>query len=876
MRQIISTLIFTFLAISLFAQTPAKWKFTKKDLGNGEYQLIYTVNIDKGWVTYSSLTDPDLGPTPTEVNIESTPKGIKVGKVVESSKNRKKTFDKIFDGEVIKFTKQAVYTQKVTVTDAYNGKPITGYVYFMTCNDEKCMPPTDVEFSFSGFKKPKKVVNTPKPKITPKETVVTTPTTPKPELPKEETSSSKPGLTDAIPVAWKVKATRVSADEYEVTFNADIKEGYYIYSQYSKSSKGPMPTKFNIEGEGDRLKTIKRKEEGDNRVRKYDSHFKMTLTKFGDNVTFTKKIKLERGSKQLKGQLYYVACSDDVCLPPKPVPFSVYLPKRITKDETEEEVAVAEIEPEDSLETEETLVVATETPADNKAHNFDMALANSSCGEEDTQDKSSMSLLLIFLAGFGGGLVALLTPCVFPMLPLTVAFFTKQSKTKAKGIKNAAIYGLSIIGIYVGLGIAVTGFFGPDALNLLATSAIMNLIFFGLFVIFALSFFGLFEIQLPNSWANRSDEMADKGGLIGIFFMAFTLALVSFSCTGPIIGTLLVEAARGGGPTLVGDYIPLRPLMGMFGFSLALALPFTLFAAFPGWLNSLPKSGGWMNTVKISIGILELALALKFLSVADMTYHWGILPIEVFLGAWVVLFGILGLYLLGIIRFKSDGPKKGKMVHPIRMALGVAALAFVGYLATGFNYEPLSLLSGLAPPSHYNLFEDKAQEEYPNCPNGIRCFKDYDEGLAYAKAANLPLLIDFTGFGCVNCRKVEENVWVKDEVKNIIAKDYVLVSLYVDDRKKVDTYMSPYTGKKIRNVGGKWADFQAHFFNEQSQPLYVLVDNDGTVLHRPIGYKEAKDPADYVKFLECGLDRRETISKNKAKVGHLDGGLTSK
>ncbi|NJN77787.1 MAG: DUF255 domain-containing protein [Saprospiraceae bacterium] len=381
---------------------------------------------------------------------------------------------------------------------------------------------------------------------------------------------------------------------------------------------------------------------------------------------------------------------------------------------------------------------------------------------------------------------------------------------------------------------------------------------------------------MPSSWANRSDEMADKGGLIGIFFMAFTLSLVSFSCTGPIIGTLLVEASTGGGPTLIGDYVPLRPLMGMFGFSLALALPFTLFAAFPGWLNSLPKSGGWMNTVKISIGILELALALKFLSVADLTYHWNILPIELFLGAWIILFGILGFYLLGIIRFKSDGPKKGR-INPIRGLLGIASLAFVGYLFTGFNYEPLSLLSGLAPPTHHSWFQDKSEQEYPDCPNGIRCFKDYDEGLAYAKEANLPIMIDFTGHGCVNCRKVEENVWIKENVKEILANEYVLISLYVDDREKVDTYFSPYTGEKIRNVGNKWADFQAHFFKEVSQPLYVLVDTDGTVLHKPIGYDEAKDPSDYETFLKCGLDRRETLSKaRKLEKENVSEGLSSK
>ncbi|MFK7950984.1 MAG: protein-disulfide reductase DsbD family protein [Saprospiraceae bacterium] len=876
MRQIITLLFFTLITLSLFGQTkPTKWTWKAKDLGNGEYQLVYTANIAKGWVTYSMLTNQDLGPQPTEIVLEDLPKGIKVGKVVESSKNRKKTYDKVFDGEVIKFSKQALYTQKVTVTDKYDGKPLKGYIYFMTCNDEKCMPPTYIDVEFSNLKKPAPKVVKVTPKPAPKET--TTPVVeaaPTPE--KRKTDNS--GLTDANPVTWKYSARRVSENEYEVDFDANIKEGYYIYSQYSNSSKGPMPTKFNIEGEGDRLKTIKRTEKGENRIRKRDDHFKMTLTKFGDQVTFTKKIRLESGSRRIKGQLYYVACNEDVCLPPKPVPFSVYLPKKITKDEATlaaEAAALAaqeEIEEQPAEETATTEVAKT----DDGMHDFDMTYASAGCTDGESEEKEGLSLFWIFIAGFGGGLVALLTPCVFPMLPLTVAFFTKQSKTKAEGIKNASIYGLSIIGIYVGLGLIVTGFFGADALNRLSTSVVMNLIFFGLFVTFALSFFGLFEIQLPNSWANRSDEMADKGGLIGIFFMAFTLALVSFSCTGPIIGSLLVEASNGGGPTLVGDYVPLRPLMGMFGFSLALALPFTLFAAFPGWLNTLPKSGGWMNTVKISIGILELALALKFLSTADLVENWNILPIELFLGAWIILFSILGLYLLGFIRFKSDGPKKGR-INPVRGVLGLASLAFVAYMFTGlFTYQPLSLLSGLAPPTNHSWFQDKSEQEYPDCPNGIRCFKDYDEGLAYAKEANLPILIDFTGHGCVNCRKVEETVWVENDVKNIISKDYVLVSLYVDERKKVDTYMSPYSGKKIRDVGNKWADFQEHFFKEQTQPLYVLVDNDGTVLHKPIGYKEAKDPADYVQFLECGLNRRASLSKLKNEKENMSEGITSK
>lgn len=864
MRQLFTILFFTLVTVSLFGQTqPTKWLFKKKKLSDTEYELSYTASIKKGWATYSMNT-PEGGPVATEIDMDEVPEGIIVGKVKESSKNRKKVFDKVFEVDVIKFTKQAYYTQKITITEDYKGDVLKGFVYFMSCNDETCMPPKYDEFSFTFDKLKKKVVVAPTP--APEET--TTPVVEKVETPNKTT-------TDANPVTWKYSARRVSENEYEIDFDATLKEGYFIYSQYSKSSKGPMPTKFNIEGEGDRLKTIKRTEKGENRVRKYDDHFKMTLTKFGDQVTFTKKIRLESGSKRIKGQLYYVACNDEVCLPPKPVPFSVYLPSKITNDEA---ATLAEETPEeDTQEAAPEIVTADVNESSEKGvHSFDMTYANAGCTDGESEEKEGLSLFWIFVAGFGGGLLALLTPCVFPMLPLTVAFFTKQSKTKAEGIKNATIYGLSIIVIYVGLGLIVTGLFGPDALNRLSTSTVMNLIFFALFVIFALSFFGLFEIQLPNSWANRSDEMADKGGLIGIFFMAFTLALVSFSCTGPIIGSLLVEASRGGGPTLIGDYVPLRPLMGMFGFSLALALPFTLFAAFPGWLNSLPKSGGWMNTVKISIGILELALALKFLSTADLVNKWKILPIELFLGLWIVLFGILGLYLLGIIRFKSDGPKKGK-INPIRSLLGLGSLALVAYMTYGlFTYQPLSLLSGLAPPTHWSWFQDKSGKEYPDCPNGIRCFKDYDEGLAYAKEADLPIMIDFTGHGCVNCRRVEQNVWVRDSVKNILANDYVLISLYVDENEKVETYMSPYSGKKIRDVGSKWADFQEHFFEIQTQPLYVLVDNDGTVLHKPIGYKEAKNPADYVQFLECGLNRRASLSKIKKDKENISEGITFK
>lgn len=834
MRQFYFTIFFTLITIFAFGQQkPVTWTILSKKLDKDQYQLTFTADIEKGWVLYSMNMDPDVGPQPTEINHETIPKGIELGKMTESTRNRKEGFDKIFDANVIKFTKQAIYSQTIKVTEAYKGKKLKGYIYFMTCNDEKCMPPngdTEYEFKFDVLEAEKEVVIAPTPAPKPTEKIV--------EKPKEEPKTPEPkvpAVTPEInPVSWNINTEKISVDEFVIRFNAKLEDGFYIYSQENMGKKGPMPTTFKINGKN--VEILESREESENEINIYDKYFKMKLKKFDEDVSFIRKIKVPEGLEKLDGEITYIACSDAICLPPKPYTFAIDLPTEIT---------------------------VAKAPT-NGEYAFDMTYAGMGCTDVKEISKSSLSLFWIFIAGFGGGLVALLTPCVFPMLPLTVAFFTKQSKTKAKGITNAIIYGLSIIVIYVGLGLIVTGFFGADALNQLSTSTVMNLIFFALFVIFALSFFGLFEIQLPNSWANRSDEMADKGGLIGIFFMAFTLSLVSFSCTGPIIGTLLVEASSGGGPTLIGDYVPLRPLMGMFGFALALALPFTLFAAFPGWLNTLPKSGGWMNTVKISIGILELALALKFLSTADLVNHWGILPLELFLGAWIVLFGILGLYLLGIIRFKSDGPKKGKL-NPMRLALGVATLAFVGYLFTGFSYKPLSLLSGLAPPTHYNWFQDKSDLEYPDCPDGIRCLtNNYDEALKYAKANDLPILIDFTGHGCVNCRKVEENVWINNEVRTIIEEDYILVSLYVDERQKVDTYVSPYSGKKIRNVGNKWADFQEHFFKEQSQPLYVLVDTDGTLLHKPIGYADANNVADYVEFLQCGLDRRATLKKKKA------------
>jgi thiol:disulfide interchange protein DsbD len=471
------------------------------------------------------------------------------------------------------------------------------------------------------------------------------------------------------------------------------------------------------------------------------------------------------------------------------------------------------------------------------------------------------SILTIFIAGFLGGLLALLTPCVFPMLPLTVSFFTKQSKTRTEGIRNAIIYALSIIVIYVLLGMAVTVVFGADALNALSTNVWFNLAFFVLLVVFAISFMGAFEITLPSSWINKADDASNKGGLIGIFFMAFTLSLVSFSCTGPIIGTLLVEAA------VSGSYS--SPFMGMFGFALALALPFGLFAAFPGWLNSLPKSGGWLNTVKVSLGFLELALALKFLSNADLVMQAGLLKREIFLAIWIAIFTALTLYLFGIIKLSHDDGKN--KITVTRACFALLFSSFTIYLVPGLWGAPLKLISGFPPPQFYSessngvggtsttviMGEGSANKiiagDPAHCPHNLNCFHDYEEGMGYAKESGKPVIIDFTGWACVNCRKMEEQVWSDPRVLERLQNEYVLISLYVDEKTLLDEkdrYTSVTTGKEIKSIGNKWSDLQISTFKTNSQPWYVLVDHEGKELGQPQGYDP--DIEKYIRFLDDG------------------------
>jgi thiol:disulfide interchange protein DsbD len=478
--------------------------------------------------------------------------------------------------------------------------------------------------------------------------------------------------------------------------------------------------------------------------------------------------------------------------------------------------------------------------------------------------KQKDSLWIVFFKGFGGGLIALLTPCVFPMIPMTVTFFTKRSKTRVKGILNALLYGVSIIVIYVSLGLVITALLGPTGLNDLSTNVWMNLIFFGIFIFFAVSFLGAFEIRMPNSWVNKADGNADKGGLIGIFFMAFTLSLVSFSCTGPIIGTLLVESAADGAL--------LAPAIGMGGFAVALALPFTLFAIFPGWLNSLPQSGGWLNSVKVVLGLLELALALKFLSGVDLAYHWGILTREVFVAIWVVLFFIIGFYLLGKLKFSHDSNVERLSVTRFMFAL--VALIFAVYLLPGMWGAPLRLIDGVAPPlthseDNFRFVKGNSGSEVANesanfkkfrpymhevADGSLLTFHDLEKAKAYAKLEGKPLLLDFTGHNCPNCRRTESTVWLNEAVHPILKDEVILVSLYVDDRAKLPKSEWKYSKAiqgMIKTVGNKWSDYQVTHYGQLSQPLYVMIDAEGNDLTEAIGYEPNEEV--YKRFLKGGL-----------------------
>lgn len=581
-------------------------------------------------------------------------------------------------------------------------------------------------------------------------------------------------------------------------------------------------------------------------IENFDKVFEMKLRYFENTATFVQKFKITDASYQIEGYLEYGACNDENCLPPTEVPFSFSgkgnaATATVATSETKAETVNQPAAENSVAETTAIDSAATVALSDNETSVQDywtpVIKELNSYGE--TTSQQDRSWIYIFFAGFIGGLLALFTPCVWPIIPMTVSFFLKRNKDKKKGIRDAWTYGASIVVIYVALGLAITLIFGASALNALSTNAVFNILFCLMLIIFAASFFGAFELTLPSKWSNAVDSKAEQtSGLLSIFLMAFTLSLVSFSCTGPIIGFLLVEVSTTGSV--------IAPAIGMLGFAIALALPFTLFAMFPSWLKSMPKSGGWMNVIKVTLGFLELAFALKFLSVADLAYGWRILDRETFLALWIVIFGLLGFYLLGKIKFPHDDDDNTTSVPRFFMAL--ISLAFAVYMVPGLWGAPLKAVSAFAPPmttQDFNLYNNEVHAK----------FDDYDAGMEYAKRNGKPVMLDFTGYGCVNCRKMEAAVWTDPKVSKLMTDDYVLITLYVDNKEPLPEHIKVMENGKertLRTVGDKWSYLQRSKFGANAQPFYVLIDNEGKPLNKSYSYDEDIDK--YVDFLQTGLD----------------------
>ena len=664
------------------------------------------------------------------------------------------------------------------------------------------------------------------------------------------------------PVKWKIKLDdKGGAPEKEIVFTATADKGWHLYDM-NLPEGGPVSTSFTFETLngaeliGQPVPSVKP-------TTVYDEQFAMNLRWYPGTVSFTQKLKVTDPAKfKAEGEVEFMACNDETCLPPDQIPFSFdkksihvdpALAANSSTTEVDKEDATA-IQPDTQVVAEEASELNTPDPAAKETPATTSPKASYSLTDspnlwspvidqlksfgDATVSAADTSWLFIFFAGFLGGLIALLTPCVWPMIPMTFSFFLKRTKDRKKAIRDAITYGLSIIVIYLVMGLLITGIFGASALNDLSTNAIFNILFFLLLVVFAVSFFGAFELVLPASWTSKLDSKADSTtGVLSIFFMSFTLVLVSFSCTGPIIGTLLVQAASMG--TAVG------PAIGMFGFALALSIPFSVFAIFPNMLQSMPKSGGWLNSVKVVLGFLELALALKFLSVADLAYGWRLLDREAFIVLWIVIFSLLGVYLLGKIKFSHDS--EVKYVSVPRLFMAIISFAFAIYMVPGLWGAPLKAISAFAPPLYtqdFNLYKNEVHA----------AFDDYESGMAYAKKVNKPVMIDFSGFGCVNCRKMEASVWTDPKVKQMLENDYVLITLMVDDKTKLPQPIEiQENGKtrKLKTIGDKWSYLQRSKFGSNAQPFYILLNDEGQPLGPSYAFNE--DVSKYIQFLQNGL-----------------------
>lgn len=664
------------------------------------------------------------------------------------------------------------------------------------------------------------------------------------------------------PVKWKIKLDdKGGAPEKEIVFTATADKGWHLYDM-NLPEGGPVSTSFTFETLngaeliGQPVPSVKP-------TTVYDEQFAMNLRWYPGTVSFIQKLKItDPGKFKVEGEVEFMACNDETCLPPDQIPFSfdkksIHVDPALAANSSTTEVDkddVTTVQPDTQVVAEDASELNTPDPAAKETPATTSPKASDSLTDspnlwspvidqlksfgDSTVSAADTSWLFIFFAGFLGGLIALLTPCVWPMIPMTVSFFLKRTKDRKKAIRDAITYGLSIIVIYLVMGLLITGIFGASALNDLSTNAIFNILFFLLLVVFAVSFFGAFELVLPASWTSKLDSKADSTtGILSIFFMSFTLVLVSFSCTGPIIGTLLVQAASMG--TAVG------PAIGMFGFALALSIPFSVFAIFPNMLQSMPKSGGWLNSVKVVLGFLELALALKFLSVADLAYGWRLLDREAFIVLWIVIFSLLGVYLLGKIKFSHDS--EVKYVSVPRLFMAIISFAFAIYMVPGLWGAPLKAISAFAPPLYtqdFNLYKNEVHA----------AFDDYESGMAYAKKVNKPVMIDFSGFGCVNCRKMEASVWTDPKVKQMLENDYVLITLMVDDKTKLPQPIEiQENGKtrKLKTIGDKWSYLQRSKFGSNAQPFYILLNDEGQPLGPSYAFNE--DVSKYIQFLQNGL-----------------------
>ena len=779
---------------------PIDWSTSVEKISDTEYDLVITATIDAGWHLYSQNV-PEDGPIPTTFRFETS----EAYELIDNTKEDEghEIDDPVFMMRIKYFEDKAVFKQRVS----FKGSPesVKGSVEFMVCDDSRCLPPNDEPLVF--------------------------------EFPSQNLNSNSQLLD---PVKWTASFEKISETEYDLIATANIQSGWHLYSQ-NVPEGGPVPTTFTFEP-SDSYQLVGSTSE-EEVITVEDPVFEMEIKYFENKTVFKQRISSISGELPvIKASIEFMSCDDSKCVLPPKADLVFNLSGKPLVEQT------------------------TNTQVDNTSINdflyglskIDLTNSNQNCIDEasvsPSETNQEKTLWSIFGLGFLGGLLALLTPCVFPMIPLTVSFFTKKSgSNKSAGVSKAILYGFFILAVYLILSIPfhLLDSINPDILNEISTNVTLNVIFFLVFVFFAFSFFGYYELTLPASWTDKTTKGENVGGLLGVFFMALTLALVSFSCTGPILGSLLAGSltADGGAWQLTA---------GMGGFGLALGLPFALFAMFPNMMNALPKSGGWLNTTKVILGFLELALAFKFLSNADLVQHWDVLKIELFLGLWIIIFAGLALYLLGKIKFPHDSPIK--KLSFFRVASGILVVAFVVYLVSGFRvnkatitFTPLTLLSGLAPPVGYSFF-------LPNdCPNNLDCFKDLKKGIAYAQKENKPIMLDFTGYACVNCRKMEEHVWSKPKIDNYLRNDYVLISLYVDDKKDLPEDQQVLVNRinsgtrKLENYGHKWAHFQTQFFQTNSQPYYVLLSPDGKqILNSPVGYTPDED--EYAQFLQCGLD----------------------